>query len=118
MTWATMKQDDQRLVVHNGIPKLEQLQAAVGGLVDVSELRDDGLTMWVNDEGKLPWTAFGGPLMRIELENKRGTVLMQAAGWDDWTAGDVAFTGGPDSDGNTTSLTDEQITYLEATDGR
>lgn len=110
MTWATMKRIEQKVEIHDGIPKLEDLQKAVGGYVEVREVGPDSLTMWCNED--VP-EKFTGTKQRWELENHKASFMMQDSGYGgDWIAGDVAFTGGPDDQGETTGLSDKQIAYL------
>ncbi len=101
MTWATLKMDGE-FAVREGIPKLEDLQAAVGGYVQVLEIRE-GITMWCNED--VPEKFMGVP--RLVWENPLATWLVQDAGIEDVIAKDVAFTGGPDDEGETLGLTDE-----------
>lgn len=106
MTWATLKTDGE-FAVHEGIPELEDLQAAVGGYVQVLEVKSE-ITMWCNED--VPEKFMGVP--RREWENPLATWLVQDAGINDVIAKDVAFTGGPDEEGETTGLTEEQVEYL------
>jgi hypothetical protein len=68
--------------------------------------------MWCHEEGKMAWQGLGGSLGRKDLENPLATWLLDEAGIPDWSAGDVPSTGGPDDEGETTGLTDEQTAFL------
>ena len=73
--------------------KLEAMQEAVGGLIDIATL-DEQVCILLNDEGKL-----------IGLEGNRRI-------GNDVIVGDF-FVCGSDEEGNLTSLTDEQMeTYM------
>jgi hypothetical protein len=81
---------------------LEKLQSAVGGWVQAIDLSDT-MSMWCNEEGKmisLPHNPFGQALWE------------QSYGRTDYIVGDVVITGGVDDEGETISLTDEQITQV------
>lgn len=80
--------------------QLEQVQKAVGGLVQAIGL-DDDLTMWLNEEGKmlkLPHNSFAQHLW----DNKFGKDT-------DYIVGDMVLTGGADDEGETMSLSDTQV---------
>jgi len=80
--------------------QLEQVQQAVGGLVQAIGL-DDDLTMWLNEEGKtlkLPHNSFAQNLW----DNKFGKDT-------DYIVGDMVLTGGADDNGETISLSDKQV---------
>ena len=84
-------------------PNLENLQAAVGGLIQAVDLAPE-LTMWCNDNGK----AMGLPV------NPVATALWtRYYGETDVIVGNVVFTGGADSEGETTSLLNEYYVQLE-----
>jgi hypothetical protein len=113
--WAELTKDE-KLTVHVSIPTLEELQAAVGGYVEVRELKN-GVTMWLNEEGKIDWTGLGGSATRDELENVKATYLFVHRGVvpvraGDFIAGNVAFTGGPDRRGDTTGLSEEGLAMI------
>ena len=113
--WATLKVDGT-LEFHEGIPSLEQMQAvvAVGAepghdLVEVVTVGEDGTTMWINEEGKY---------CGVE-PNPKATMI--AEGWifaGDVIMGDVLFTGGPDDEGETTSLSEAWAAKLRDIDAR
>jgi len=72
---------------------LETLQAAVGGYIQAIDLL--GLTMWINEEGKihnLPFNPFATLLWEAEF------------GKTDVILGDIILTGQPDGEGFTTSI--------------
>lgn len=80
------------------------LSKAVGGYIECVSFADN-LDMWVNEEGKL----IGLPV------NDYGTVFWQSIyGATDVICGDIIFTGGVDSEGETLGLSDDEITALEA----
>lgn len=74
---------------------LSGLQAAVDGTVDCVALPDLGIDMWVNDEGLI-----------LGLDpNFHASLFARCAGaTQPLYFGDVIFTGGPDAEGDTTSL--------------
>lgn len=81
---------------------LEKLQSAVGGWVQAIDLSDT-MSMWCNEEGKmnsLPHNPFGQAFWE------------KSYGRTDYIVGDVVMTGGVDDEGETISLTDEQIIYI------
>lgn len=81
---------------------LEQLQGAVGGLVQAVDFTDH-LTIWVNEEGKL----YGLPI------NPMATFLWEKYfGLTDFICGDVIFTGGTDEEGETLGLDEETAKEL------
>jgi len=80
--------------------QLEQVQEAVGGLVQAISL-DDDLTMWLNEEGKilkLPHNSFAQHLW----DKKFGEQT-------DYLVGNIVLTGGADDEGETLSLNDTQV---------
>ena len=82
--------------------QLEQLQSAVGGLVQAIDFTAD-LTIWVNEEGKL----YGLPI------NPMATFLWEKYfGLTDFICGDVIFTGGTGEDGETLGLNEETAKQL------
>jgi hypothetical protein len=100
-TYLTLNTD---LIVakHDEPITLAALQAAVGGYIEAVDL-PQGITMWVNEEGKL---------VDEPIVNVVATVLAQARIPGDLVCGNVAFTGGPDAEGDTLPLTDAQTTIL------
>ena len=62
--------------------------------------------MWLNEEGKLA---------DEPLRNWKADVVCPLA-WGDWTAGNVAFTGGVGPDGETLALNDAQAAELRRID--
>ena len=83
------------------------MQRAVGGYVDAIECSIAGspATTWINDEGKL----VGDP-----ERNFKADLICPLAG--DWIAGDVAFTGGVGSEGETLGLDASQVAELRHID--
>lgn len=79
---------------------LKELQAAVGGLVEVVPTHE-GVTMWCNEEGKYT----GLPVNRLAMDVWiRWDVHRCMLVGKDWLAGSVVVTGGSDRYGNTTDL--------------
>jgi len=99
--WATLKVDGA-YEVHEGIPTLDQLQAAVSGDVEVVAIKR-GIDMWINEEGK-----YQTPARNLLA----GVLTMGLLFPGDYIAGDVVFTGGADEEGETLGLSDEQVEYL------
>ena len=74
---------------------LEQLQDAVGGLVQAVDLYDN-LTLWCNEEGKL---------INGMQQNVIGTHLYEKSfSVTDIIMGDIVFTGGTDDEGDNLAL--------------
>lgn len=87
----------QEINLKEGASQLAVLQDAVGGYIEAVDLSDN-LTMWVNEEGKLN----GLPI------NPMATMLWEKHfGFTDVIVGNVIFTGGTGSEGETLGL-DEQ----------
>lgn len=82
---------------------LTGLQAAVDGTVDCVHLPELGIDMWVNDEGLI-----------LGLDpNFHASLFARAAGASQpLYFGDVILTGGPDDDGDSTSLPDVVVEGL------
>jgi hypothetical protein len=82
---------------------LKVLQTAVDGLIQPVDL-DGNVTMWVNEEG----------LFRSDLAvNPIATgIYTQMYDIENPIIGDVVFTGGTDSEGNTLPLGEEEIRVL------
>lgn len=81
----------------------EQLRDSVGGLIQAVDLRQ-GLTIWVNEEGKL-----------IDLPvNVIGTHLWEKSfGMTDVILGDCVFTGNSDDEGETMELAQPWIVQIQ-----
>jgi hypothetical protein len=81
-----------------------KLHELVDGYFECIGLDQTGLSMWLNDEGKLNGMDW----------NPRGQLAWDAAYGvaSDFIFGPVVFTGGADSEGNTLGLTDEQLDGL------
>lgn len=88
---------------------LADYQRIVGGYIDAVDfsLLDMPVTMYFNEEGK--GYPEGCPLNLVATKLVSGR-LQQG----DWIGGDVVLIGIPDADGETQSLTDQQITLLLA----
>ena len=80
------------------------LSRAVGGLIEAVSL-PNGLTLWVNEEGKNDGLAPNVLATRL---------FVSAFGAVDVIVGNAIVTGGADEDGETLGLTDEQVTELVA----
>jgi len=77
------------------VDSLEQLQGAVGGLVQAADLHDN-LTLWCNEEGKL---------INGMQPNIIGTHMWEKSfGMTDIIMGDIVFTGGTDDEGDNLPL--------------
>jgi len=108
--WATLTVDGE-FVRGDGVPALEVMQDFVKGpdqrggtLVEVVEIKHD-IAMWINEEGKY----------EDQRVNHRATMFAHEAKsirTIDYICGDVVFTGGPDDEGETMGLTDEQLAYV------
>jgi len=79
---------------------LEQLQSEVGGLIEAVTL-PNGLTMWLNEEGKL---------QQLDHNQQAQVIFDHSFGPGvDIVLGNAVITGGADEDGETLGLTDEQL---------
>ena len=80
------------------------LSEAVDGLIEAVNLNTLGVTMWVNEEGKINQLK----------QNAIGTSLyVDEYGMHDFISGDIIFTHvDTDEEGNTLGLTEEQIATL------
>lgn len=107
MTWASLSVEGV-MAFHPGVPRLPDLQRAVGGYVEAVSfpLAGSEATMWLNEEGKL---------VADPRRNCKADVLCPMA-WGDWTASDVAFSGGVGPCGETLALTPEQVGELRRVD--
>jgi hypothetical protein len=79
------------------------LSEAVGGLIEAVSL-PSGLTLWVNEEGKLN----GLPVNKIATD----LFTREFGAQYDIIVGNAILTGGADDEGETLGLTDEQIVEL------
>lgn len=81
----------------------EQLRDSVGGLIQAVDLRQ-GLTIWVNEEGKL-----------IDLPvNVIGTHLWEKSfGMTDVIVGNCVFTGNSDDEGETLELSHSWVVQIQ-----
>jgi len=74
------------------------MKSVVGGYLESIHLRNMGVTMWINEEGKLLGLPF----------NPLGTLFWEAEfGKTDVIVGNVVLTGYPDHEGNLTGLPKE-----------
>jgi hypothetical protein len=107
MTWVSLMVDGT-MAFRNGVPTLADMQQAVGGNVEAVAfpLAGSEATMWVDGEGKL---------VAEPQRNWKADVLCPLARGD-WTAGDVVFTGGVGSEGETLALSDAQAAELRRVD--
>ena len=86
---------------------LEQLQQSVDGLIQPIDISET-ITMWVNEEF----------LFRGDLDpNPIATSLFEAVGGTYDIHGTVVFTGGVDSDGDSTGLDNSTLDKLERVAG-
>lgn len=83
------------------------LSTAVAGWIQAVPLADDleGITLWVNEEGKLNNLPY----------NPLATILWEMSyGFTDVICGTAVLTGGSDDEGETLPLTDEQVAKILA----
>lgn len=83
---------------------LETLQQGVEGMVQAIDIAED-LTMWCNEEGKilrLPHNPFGQAFWEVAFP-------VSEYGKTDYIVGDIVFTGGTDSEGETLGLSVAQV---------
>lgn len=83
------------------------LSETLEGWIQAVNLTDDleGLTLWVNEEGKMNGLAY----------NQKATYLWEKSyGFTDVIVGNAVITGGSDDEGETISLTDEQVAEILA----
>jgi len=79
---------------------LEQLQREVGGLIEAVTL-PNGVTMWLNEEGKL---------QQLDHNKQAQFIFDHTFGPGvDIVVGNAVITGGADEEGQTLGLTDEQL---------
>jgi hypothetical protein len=99
---------DGTMRFHDGVPKLQRLQEAVGGYVEAVAfpLAGSEATMFVDEEGKL---------VAEPRRNWKADAICPLA-WGDWCAGDVAFTGGVGPAGETLALSEPQLAELQRID--
>jgi len=86
------------------------LSKAVAGWIEAVDLDQElaGLTLWINEEGKLTGLPF----------NFLATKLWEMSyGKTDIIVGDAVITGGTDDNGETKSLTENQITRIKSVIG-
>lgn len=91
---------------------LRTLQGHVDGLIEAVDSADGSVTFWVNEEGKL-----------IGLPINRAATLMwwtlnPAMKGLDALCGTVVITGGPDAEGDTTSVPAFIVVEVETPSGR
>ena len=90
---------DVLTVVENFEHSLESLQKFVGGYIEAVRVTES-IVIWVNEEGKLE-----GLEGNFYLTDKNGLPI-------DLIAGNALFTGS-NGEGETVSLTDEEVTYIK-----
>lgn len=101
-----IKTDGTKEVVEFELGKsFEMLQEAVEGNFQVVMLKGQTFEMWVNEEGKL----IGLPQNPIAT-----AIYSESYGVTDVIMGNVIFTGGVDSEGDTLGLSDKQVEELLA----
>lgn len=83
--------------------QLKTLQTAVGGYVEAVTLAPD-LIMWVNEDGKMNKLPFNQAATSIFVKHRGGA---------DFIVGQVVFTGGNDSKGDTNGINEIQIQQLK-----
>jgi hypothetical protein len=105
--WAVLTPDGE-LTVHEGVPILEDLQAAVHGDVEAiaSPFPDLPVAFYVNEERK---ARGNGPLPL----NPKATTLLQGVLWPGQRlVGALVVSSLPDKDGDLSPMTDEQVGRL------
>jgi hypothetical protein len=83
--------------------QLKTMQTAVGGYIEAIKLAPD-LVMWVNEDGKMNKLPFNQAATSIFMKYGKGT---------DFIVGQVVFTGGVDSNGETDGISEAQIEQLK-----
>lgn len=102
---AVIKTDGtlERLDLSDPKQELTSLQGAVGGYVQVIELSDT-MAMWVNEEGKLAGLPYNGIATALwEARFGVGTDVIM---------GNAVFTGTPDEDGDTQTISESDLQRL------
>jgi len=94
----------EMIVIDLESESLLKLQRAVSGWVQAIDLSDT-VSMWCNEEGKMIGLAHN-PFGQAFWEKSYGRT--------DYIVGDIVITGGVDDEGDTISLTDEQIVSITA----
>ena len=92
-----VKNVGESLTFHEGPLEYEDMRRIVGGYLEVFPL-PNGLTLWLNEEGKL-----------IDLPPN---FVLNGVGWQEWIVGNVFFTGGADEEGETMGLDPAQEEFL------
>ena len=100
---AIMSADGAVQVVPFVDNQLRTLQTAAGGYVEAIKLAPD-LIMWVNEDGKDNKLPFNQAATSIFIKYRGGT---------DFIVGQVIFTGGIDSSGDTNGINEIQIQQLK-----
>lgn len=113
MTWAKLSTEGV-MSFHDGVPSSDQLHEAVGGYFEIVEIPGLG-DMWLNEEGKLDGLPRNEKATWITTEGPRGAAGL--APWD-YIAGNVAFTGGADDEGETIGLSEAAVAWLQDFDRR
>ena len=98
------------MAFHDGVPTLRELQQAVGGLVEA-------VTFSLADPKRRSGSTRKASSSREPQRNWKADAVCPLA-WGDWTAGDVAFTGGVGPAGETLALGDGQVAELRRIDNR
>ncbi len=102
---AVIKTDGtlERLDLSVSDQELGNLQSAVGGYVQAIDLSDT-MTMWMNEEGKLVGLPYNGIATALwEARFGVGTDVIM---------GNAVFTGTPDEDGETTTISESDLQRL------
>jgi hypothetical protein len=103
MTWATLS-TNRELVFHPGVPKYEDLRKAVDGYIEAVGIviEKQKVTIYLNEEGKLD---------RLPPNYAATDLTNGILGWD-VIVGNVVLVGGPDREGNDTSLSTATALWL------
>lgn len=86
-----------------GVPSYDDLTAAVGGWIEAVAITE-GVTMWVNEEGKL---------QDLDLNPVATAVAHGAIQTADWIAGPAVITG-TTPEGDERELTDDEVRIVAA----
>jgi hypothetical protein len=95
--------ESQELQFLDGEVQLEDLQKAVGGLVQAIDFTPN-LTLWCNEEGKL---------LNMPVNPIATSLWTKYFGQTDVICGNVIFTGGTGKEGETLGLTKETTKELQ-----
>lgn len=110
---ADPKEPVRVIDLNAGEGSLDNLQKAVGGLVDCVAHREGDL--WINDEGRIN----GSPVnVRITHWVLNESAFAKEGHVGEWSVlyGDVVVTGGPDREGDSTEVDPALVQYFSSLD--